>query len=82
MFGMEKKFGKKKGKVEEWEFDLEQDLQNPTELKKIKTTTEERILQLKNLLRQGGDKQTFDNAQTLLHGYLAVQKIIQRTTRK
>ena len=43
---------------------------------------EERILQLKSMLRQGDDKKAFEQAQTLLHGYLAVQKVIQRVNRK
>jgi hypothetical protein len=77
MFGMEKK-GKKKGNVQEWEFDLEKQVANPGEKKKIKETMDQRILQLKTILRQGEDKKTFDDAQTLLHGYLAVQKVIQR----
>lgn len=82
MFGMDKKFKKKKGAIEEWEFDLEKQLENPTELRKLKTHIENRIQQLKNLLRQGEDKQTFDSAQTMLHGYLAVQKVLQRLERK
>jgi hypothetical protein len=77
MFVMEKK-GKKKGNVQEWEFDLEKQVANPGEKKKIKETMDQRILQLKTILRQGEDKKTFDDAQTLLHGYLAVQKVIQR----
>jgi len=79
MFGMDKK---PKKKTEDWEFDLEKQLQNQTELRKIKTQTDQRIQQLKNLLRQGEDKKTFDSAQTLLHGYLAVQKVIQRVGKK
>ncbi len=77
MFGMEKK-GKKKGKTEVWEFDLEKQLANPAEKKKQKETLDQRVLQLKTILRQGEDKKTFDDAQTLLHGYLAMQKVIQR----
>ncbi len=82
MFGMDRKGKKKKGAVEDWEFDLEKQLANPAEVRKIKDQAEQRIQQLKNVLRQGENKQTFDNAQTLLHGYLAVQKIIQRVERK
>lgn len=82
MFGMEKKSKKKKGAVEDWDFDLEKQLENPTEMRKVKNQTEQRIQQLKNLLRQGEDKGTFDNAQTLLHGYLAVQKVLQRLGKK
>lgn len=72
---------KKKGTVEEWNFDLENDLKNPTSLKKTKEQVEQRVQSLKGLLRSGGDKKTFDDAQALLHGYLAVQKVIGRVGR-
>ncbi len=80
MFGMES--GKKKGKLPETQFDLEVDLKDPGKLRATKEQIEERITQLKTLLRQGKDKQTFDEAQTLLHGYLAAQKVIGRVNRK
>jgi hypothetical protein len=80
MFGMES--GKKKKKMAEYSFDLEQDLKDPGKLRATKEKVEERINQLKVVLRQGDDKQIFDQAQTLLHGYLAVQKVIQRVNRK
>lgn len=82
MFGMEKKGKKKVGGTEDWEFDLEKQLKNTSEMRTVKTQTEERITRLKNLLRQGEDKQMFDNCQTLLHGYLALQKVLGRVTGK
>lgn len=78
MFGMDS--GKKK-KVE-YSFDLEQDLKDPGKLRATKEQVEERINQLKGMLRQGEDKKSFDQIQTLLHGYLAVQRVIQRVNRK
>jgi hypothetical protein len=80
MFGMQG--GKKKKKVADYSFDLEQDLKDPGKLRAMKEQVEERINQLKGMLRQGGDKQSFDQIQTLLHGYLAVQRVIQRVNRK
>lgn len=80
MFGMEGT--KKKKKVEEYSFDLENELKDPGKLRALKERVEERIQQLKTLLRQGEDKNTFDQVQSLLHGYLAVQKVIQRVNRK
>ncbi|MCH9608592.1 MAG: hypothetical protein S4CHLAM45_11700 [Chlamydiales bacterium] len=80
MFGMEK--GKREPGVAALEFDLEADLKDPGKLKALKERLEERIAQLKTLLRQGSDKQAFDNAQTLLHGYLAIQKVVARFSRK
>lgn len=72
---------KKVKKTTEWNFDLENDLKEPANVKKLKTDIDQRIGDLKTLLRSGGDKKTFDDAQTLLHGYLAVQKVLQRIGR-
>jgi hypothetical protein len=80
MFGMES--GKKKKKIAEYSFDLEEDLKDPGKLRAMKEQVEERVNQLKAMLRQGDDKNKFDQIQTLLHGYLAIQKIIQRANRK
>ncbi len=80
MFGM--KGEKKTAKVADYMFDLENDLKDPGKLRALKEQVEERIQQLKKMLRQGEDKQAFDQTQTLLHGYLAVQKVIQRVNRK
>lgn len=80
MFGMGS--DKKKKKVAEVTFDLEQDLKDPGKLRAMKEQVEERIAQLKGMLRQGEDKKSFDQTQTLLHGYLALQKVIQRVNRK
>jgi hypothetical protein len=78
MFEMSKK---PKKKAAEWNFDLENDLKDANNVKKLKTQIDDRISNLKNLLRSGGDKKTFDDAQTLLHGYLSVQKVLQRIGR-
>jgi hypothetical protein len=77
MFGPEKK----KKKVAEWSFDLEVELKDPAKLKKMKSDIDTSVQSLKGALRGGGDKKEFDDTQTLLHGYLAVQKIIQRMAR-
>ena len=80
MFGMES--GKKKKKVADYSFDLEEDLKDPGKLRATKEQVEEKINQLKGMLRQGEDKKSFDQIQTLLHGFLAIQKVIQRVNRK
>lgn len=80
MFG--KEGGKKKSKIADYQFDLELDLKDPGKSRALKEQVEERIQQLKTLLRQGEDKKSFDQTQTLLHGYLAVQKVVQRAARK
>jgi len=80
MFGMQS--DKRKSKIADYSFDLEEDLKDPGKLRAVKEKVEERITQLKAILRQGEDKKAFDEAQTLLHAYLAVQKVIQRVNRK
>ncbi|MFZ0564613.1 MAG: DUF5398 family protein [Chlamydiales bacterium] len=81
MFGMGKR--QKKGeKPADYAFDLENDLKDPVKLRSQKEQIEERVRQLKTMLRKGEDQQTFDLTQTLLHGYLAAQKVIQRINRK
>lgn len=80
MFGMES--DKKKKKVADFSFDLEEDLKDLGKLRAIRKQIEERVMKLKTMLRQGEDKKSFDQTQTLLHGYLALQKVIQRVNRK
>lgn len=80
MFGMKKESSGEP--VDAFKFDLEVDLEDPGALRAKKEEVEMRVLQLKKLLREGGDKETFENAQTLLHAYLAVQKVLERINRK
>lgn len=80
MFNMKK--GKDQRKATDYAFDLENDLKDPAKLKAFKQQMEEKVNQIKSILRQGEDKKMFDDAQTLLHGYLSVQKVIQRLARK
>lgn len=82
MFGMKGGKEKDQNKVGDYQFELEKDLKDPGKLKAMKEQIEERVNQLKGILRQGEDKKVFDQTQTLLHGYLAVQKVIQRVNRK
>ena len=72
MFGMEKKKAL-------FEFDLEKDLKKDPEkkaalLKEIETKTQE----LKTHLREGTAAKNFDQYGILLHGYSALQKVVNR----
>jgi len=78
MLGPDKK---KKKPQEKWEFDLEKDLKAPANLRSMKEKVNARIQELKTVLRQGEDKKNFEDAQVLLHGYVAAQKVIQRAGR-
>lgn len=80
MFNLGKE--KDQGKAPEWEFDLEKDVSDAAAKKKLKAHIEQRVAELKTLLRQGEDKQTFDKAQTLLHGFLAAEKVVGRIGQK
>jgi hypothetical protein len=77
MFGLEKK---PKGP---FEFDLELDLKkNPKMGKELLKIVEQRISELKNLLRQGAETEDFDDYGVLLHGYAALQRVLKRIIEK
>lgn len=75
MFGLE---SHKKKKTEEFIFDLEHDLKNPGDRSKIKKKAEERIQEVKNVLRSGENKDEFDRLGVLLHGYTSLLRVISR----
>ena len=80
MFGLKKESsGDSK---DNYQFDLEAQLKDPAELRAMKEKIEARMALLKGLLRKGDDKQTFDQAQTLLHAYMAMDKVFDRVNRK
>jgi hypothetical protein len=77
MYGLEKK-----GRAL-LEFDLEKELKtDPTKCKHLLKEVEEKILGVKNALRQGAGSKDFDNYGTLLHGYAALQRILTRIANK
>lgn len=80
MFGLEGQQGKKKGT--EYIFDLEKELKNKNEHAKIKKNVEERIQQIKAILRSGEDKEEFDTYGILLHGYTSLLKVLGRFSGK
>lgn len=77
MFGLEKK-GRSL-----FEFDLEKELKStPTKIKETLKVIEERIQEIKNTLRQGAGTEDFDQLGVLLHGYAALQRVINRIANK
>lgn len=77
MYGLEKK---PKGPVQ---FDLEIELkENPAKARELMKSVDERIGELKNLLRQGAGDEDFDEYGVLLHGYAALQRVLKRMTKK
>lgn len=77
MFGLEKQ---PKGPVQ---FDLEIEIkEDPAKAHVLSKAIEERIGELKNLLRQGVETEDFDDYGVLLHGYAALQRVIKRLSQK
>lgn len=76
MFGLENQ--KKKKQAEEFVFDLEKDFKNSKKHKEIKKKVEDRIQQIKEVLRGGENKDEFDKFGALLHGYTSLLKVMAR----
>ena len=78
MYGLEKQ---KKG--QKFQFDLELELKKGSDkVQKILQSTEERMKEIKDVLReQKVDKKELDEYGILLHGYAALQKIIKKVTK-
>jgi Family of unknown function (DUF5398) len=77
MFGLEKQ---PKGPVQ---FDLEIELkEDPAKANGLNKVIEERIGELKTLLRQGVETEDFDDYGVLLHGYAALKRVVKRLNQK
>ena len=74
MFGL----GGEKGKKADLIFDLEQEVQDTAYHKQLIKIVEDRAQQIKGILRAGADKETYGSLGTLLHGYVALLKVIGR----
>lgn len=75
MFGLEKK------QKALFEFDLEKELKTDAAKKqKLTKEVEEKTQEIKNILRQGASSADFDNYGVLLHGYAALQKVINKVS--
>lgn len=79
MFGLEKQ---KKKKTEDFIFELEKELKNFKTHQEYKTKIEERIQNIREVLRKGENKEEFDKFGVLLHGYTSLLKVMSRLTPK
>jgi hypothetical protein len=72
----------KKGSLEKFEFDLEKEIkENKAQGKEILTTVEDRMSEIKKMLREGANEKDFDNLGVLLQGYTALQKVIKKVAK-
>lgn len=77
MYGLEKK------PKHVFEFDLEKDLKkDPKKVKELLKSTETKIQEIKNQLREGAKGPELDQLGVLLHGYTALQKVLNRLATK
>lgn len=77
MFGLEKK------PKERFEFDLEKDLKaDANKLSELIKSVEGKIQATKQLLREGTGSEDFDQLGIVLHGYAALQRVLNRMTKK
>ncbi len=81
MFNMEKA-GAKEEQASRPLFDLEKDMQDLGCAQEMKNSVQDKIQSLTASLREGADKRSFEQQQTLLAGYLALQKVLGRINRK
>ena len=74
MYGLEDQ----KKKSDEFEFELEQELKDPSKHKEIKKRIEDRIQEIKKILRDGENKKEFERFGLILHGYTSLLKVMSR----
>ncbi len=79
MFGLE---NQKKQPFQEFSFELEKELKNPTDHQKYKELVEKRIQKIKEILRSGQMREEFDVFGILLHGYTSLLKVMARVKTK
>lgn len=76
-------YGLEKNPKKTFEFDLEKDLKkDPSKVKELLKGTESKIHEIKSQLREGSKGAELDNLGVLLHGYTALQKVLNRLTKK
>lgn len=66
-------------------FELERDLKGANRAEKateLKVLLNSRIEELKSLLRKGESKEDFEKTEILLHGYMAMQKVVEKAAKK
>jgi penicillin V acylase-like amidase (Ntn superfamily) len=80
MFGLEDKENEEKKPA--FTFDLETQLSDTKEQKKIIEKIEGKLQVIKNLLREGENKENYEKLGWILYGYLSIMKVSGRIKRK
>jgi len=76
-------YGLEKQPKHAFEFDLEKDLKkDPNKARELLKSTEQKIQEIKTQLREGAKGPELDQLGTLLHGYTALQKVLNRFINK
>jgi len=74
-------YGLEKNPKANFEMDLEKDLKkHPAKAREMAKNVEGKIQEIKALLREGSKGSDFDNLGTLLHGYTAMLKVLNKFT--
>jgi uncharacterized protein DUF5398 len=79
MFGLE---SQKKKKPEEFVFELEKEIKNPTTRIEIQKNIESKLQTINDMLRTGENKEYFEQLAKILYGYQALVKVISRVISK
>jgi len=75
-------YGLEKEPVEPFVFDLEKDVKNKTARgKQVQENVEQKIQEIKKLLREGAGEKDFDQLGILLHGYASLQKVLRKVAK-
>lgn len=76
MFGLEGEKSAKK--AEEFTFDIENDIKDPSKQKVYLEKIQERMRNLKTVLKSGVEKEDLNSIGALLHGYSSLFKVFTR----
>lgn len=80
MFGLENQ--KKKKRSEPFVFELEKELKIAKKHQDLKKNVETKAQKLKELLREGENKEDYDSFGSLLYGYNSLLKVFSRFSSK
>lgn len=76
-------YGLEKNPKGAFQFDLEIELKkDPSKARVMLKDVEQKILEIKHILRQGKTSEDFDKYGILLNGYVALERVLNRIAKK